>query len=346
MVQMLRIGQSRQKNEVACAFGYLRFSNNDTHHVVEISKVGISVLKLIEIVILWIWYTIPFGSSFLGTIGSLLFNVLNFIVWLRITDEGSVPVMRVWYVLLINERVCSSYECFILRVVRLSNKLLGQEYVKRRLRSSLRRDGVTYGGYGNLIKHNEVPSPECYTTFWMTTYTVTPSIDKILHTFLTLFDLDLITNLTFYLIARGFHRTFCNGRGMPIEDAYSSRYLVLSHYGTCKCSNIETNLSWTCLVSGLLSFEHPSILQFCWNPIKNGVYILVEVSIFQLLAGCHCWWTRESPRAHVAKLYDRLRLSRSVWEHQKFSNELYLFEQNTVVCLRLLNSSGIERDIY
>ena len=29
------------------------------------------------------------------------------------------------------------------------------------------------------------------------------------------------------------------------------------------CSNVETNLSWTCLVSGLLSFEHPSVLLFC-----------------------------------------------------------------------------------
>ena len=35
-------------------------------------------------------------------------------------------------------RARSSYECFILRAVRLSNKLLGQGYVKERLRSSLR----------------------------------------------------------------------------------------------------------------------------------------------------------------------------------------------------------------
>ena len=44
----------------------------------------------------------------------------------------------------------SSYnECFILRAVRLSNKLLGQGYVKERLRSSLRK---FYGRYGDLIK--------------------------------------------------------------------------------------------------------------------------------------------------------------------------------------------------
>ena len=43
----------------------------------------------------------------------------------------------------------SSYECFILRAVRLSNKLLGQGYVKECLRSSLRK---FYGRYGDLIK--------------------------------------------------------------------------------------------------------------------------------------------------------------------------------------------------
>ena len=51
---------------------------------------------------------------------------------------------------------------------------------------------------------------------------------------------------------------------MSTEYAYSFGHLVLSHFGTCKCSNVETNLSCTCLVSGLLSFEHPSVLQFCF----------------------------------------------------------------------------------
>ena len=63
------------------------------------------------------------------------------------------------------------------------------------------------------------------------------------------------------LIVQGFHRTYACG--MPTEDAYSSGHLVLSHFGTCMCSNVETNLSWTCLVSGPLNFEHPSVLLFC-----------------------------------------------------------------------------------
>ena len=41
--------------------------------------------------------------------------------------------------------------------------------------------------------------------------------------------------------------------------------------------------------------------------------------IFQLLGECHCSWTNESPRAHVAKFYRRLRLIRSVWRTSSFS---------------------------
>ena len=51
-------------------------------------------------------------------------------------------------------RACCSYECFILRAARLSSKLLGQGYVRERLKSSLRK---FYGRYGDLIKHYEVP---------------------------------------------------------------------------------------------------------------------------------------------------------------------------------------------
>ena len=54
----------------------------------------------------------------------------------------------IWYA-----RACSSYECFILRVTRLSSKLLRQGYVMERLKSSLRK---FYGRYCDLIKHYEV----------------------------------------------------------------------------------------------------------------------------------------------------------------------------------------------
>ena len=50
------------------------------------------------------------------------------------------------------------------------------------------------------------------------------------------------------------------------------------------------------------------------NKILNGFG-----RTFQPLYDCHCWWTSESPRAHVAKFYGRLRLIRSVLRASKFS---------------------------
>ena len=52
-------------------------------------------------------------------------------------------------------RVCSSYECLILRAVLLSSKLIGQGYVKERLKSSLRK---LYGRHGDHTKQYEVVS--------------------------------------------------------------------------------------------------------------------------------------------------------------------------------------------
>ena len=94
--------------------------------------------------------------------------------------------------------------------------------------------------------------------------TVTPFIDKTLHQFWQLLIWTLSPNLTFYLIVQGFHRTYATGAASQQKDAYSSGHLVLSHFGTCMCSNVETNLSWTCPVSELLNFEHPSVLLFAF----------------------------------------------------------------------------------
>ena len=41
--------------------------------------------------------------------------------------------------------------------------------------------------------------------------------------------------------------------------------------------------------------------------------------IFQLLGEFHCWWTKESPRAHLAKFYGQLWLICSVLKASKFS---------------------------
>ena len=58
-------------------------------------------LKLIEIVILWVYYTIPFGFSLLRQFLVITFQFFKLNLWLRITDEGSVPEMRIWSMSLI-----------------------------------------------------------------------------------------------------------------------------------------------------------------------------------------------------------------------------------------------------
>ena len=91
---------------------------------------------------------------------------------------------------------CPSYECFILRAVRLSNKLLGQGYVKEHLRSSLRNffNCSVRGSYQTKWG----PSPKCYTTFWMMTiYSDTLHWSGITPIFDPVTDLDLITEFEF-----------------------------------------------------------------------------------------------------------------------------------------------------
>ena len=79
----------------------------------------------------------------------LIFHIINF-PFLSISIPSS-PVYGVFISQLIRYAGdCSSNECFILRVARLSSKLLTQGYVRK---SSLRK---FYGRYGDLIKHYEV----------------------------------------------------------------------------------------------------------------------------------------------------------------------------------------------
>ena len=64
-------------------------------------SVLIFCLKLIEIVILWVYYTIPFGWSLFLALFGITFQLFNYFVWLRITEEGSASKMRIWSILLI-----------------------------------------------------------------------------------------------------------------------------------------------------------------------------------------------------------------------------------------------------
>ena len=81
------------------------------------------------------------------------FHITNF-PFLSSSNIPTSPAYGVFISQLIRyARACSSYRCFILRALRLSNKLLEQGYVKKRLKSSLRK---FYGRYGDLIKQYDV----------------------------------------------------------------------------------------------------------------------------------------------------------------------------------------------
>ena len=77
-----------------------------------------------------------------------------------------------------------------------------------------------------------LPNVTRHSGWWQST--VTPSIDRALHQFLTLLlILTLLPNLTFYLIARGFHRTFatgaaCQQRTLTPPDTWSCPTLGLA----------------------------------------------------------------------------------------------------------------------
>ena len=81
------------------------------------------------------------------------FNITNFPFL-----SSSIPFSPAYYVyisqIVRHARACTSYGCFIPRAVRLSNNLLGQEYVKERLKSSVRK---FCSRYGDLTKQYKVP---------------------------------------------------------------------------------------------------------------------------------------------------------------------------------------------
>ena len=111
------------------------------------------------------------------------FNIANF-PFLS-SNIPSSPAYGVFISQLIRyARASSSYECLILRVARLSSKLLGHGYVMKRLKSSLRK---FYGRYGDLIKTLWSLPPLNVTLYsWTWPYTMTPSIDQKLHQFANL----------------------------------------------------------------------------------------------------------------------------------------------------------------
>ena len=168
--------------------------------------------------------TVNFALPFTTNVTISIFILQTSRFW--VATSHLCPPMAIFISQLIRyARACSSYECFILR---LSNKLLGQGYVKERLQSSLRK---FFGRYWDLTKQYEAPLPNVtrHSGWWP--YTVTPSIDRTLHQFfLPLLIWTLLPNLTFYIIMRGFHRTFAMGA------AYQQRTLTPPDTWSCPTS--------------------------------------------------------------------------------------------------------------
>ena len=110
------------------------------------------------------------------------------------------------------------------------------------------------------------PSPEYYTTYWMMTIYSDAPIDKALHQFLTLLlILTLLPNLTFYLIARGFHRTFAS------VAACQQRILTPQDTWSCPTLGLESGLMWRPMSPELVLFPDfwvsniPRYFCFCYH---------------------------------------------------------------------------------
>ena len=131
-----------------------------------------------------------------------------------------------------------------------------------RLKSSLRK---LYGRYGDLIKNYEV------------------SLSQILHDILGHDHIQWHPQLIrHYTNLRTYYRTWlynrfwpfyqilevsiehCNGCGKLTEDAYSSGRLGLSHLGLAFVLMLTPFFPELVMSTDLLSFEHPSVLLFCF----------------------------------------------------------------------------------
>ena len=136
-------------------------------------------------------------------------------------------------------------------------------------------------GTGILPNNMRFPSLECYTTFWRITiysdtlhwWDITPIFDPLLI-------LALLPNLTFYLFVWGFYRTCATGAACQQRTLTPPDTWFCPTFGTCMCSNVETNLSWTCLLFQTFEFRTShgtSVLPLHWK--RNSI-----CSAFQKLA--------------------------------------------------------------
>ena len=123
-----------------------------------------------------------------------------------------------------------------------------------------------YGRYGDLFKQYEVPLPRMLHDDLEDDYInwQSPLIRHYKNPW-PFTELDLITEFDpFFTKLLEVYMEHFNGCGIAtdLEDACSSRHLVLSYFGTYMCCNVETNFSQPWLISGLSSFQHPAVFLF------------------------------------------------------------------------------------
>ena len=100
----------------------------------------------------------------------------------------------------------------------------------------------------------------------------------------------LLLNLTFYLIVQGFHRTYatgaaCQQRTLTPPDAWSCPTLGLACVLMLRPFSPEL-----VLFPDFLSFEHPSVLLFCFLSKYLGSFCFSRTPSL--------WWSVSSPDPH------------------------------------------------
>ena len=151
-------------------------------------------------------------------------------------------------------------------------------------------------------------------------HTVTPSIDRTLHHFSTVTDLDLITEFDFLpnCAIKVSIEHMQRVRHANVNREHLTPPDTWSHWDLH-----ETNLSWTCLVSGLLNFKDPSVLLFCFSSMKTNIFGWIQTMFlyFRLQTGhIMVWWcpsirpsVRPSVRPPVTVFRTYLRQALTYW---------------------------------
>ena len=202
-------------------------------------------------------------------------TIFNYFLWLRITHEGSVPAMRIWSILLIlsDLKWCLHLSKSLFFVF----QLLGEchcWWTKESPRAHVAKF------YSRLRLICSVWRASKFSVLKLTEIVILWVYDTIpcgFNLFLGTFGISIFNNFNYFLWQR------ITDEGSVPEMRIWSILLILS------------DLKWCLHLSKSLFF------------------------VFQLLGECHCWWTKKSPMAHVAKFYSRLRLICSVWRASKFS---------------------------